>query len=920
MKSDMNKRQPKATDNRKTTTRKPSTASAKRSAAKPTVKKTKTVAVKPTKPPKTISKPTKSVTKAPQKARKETLVSLRGHVDDIVKRLKNADSLTRRSVKSLETAFGVLENEVKNHKTINHAALTRRVDQLASQLQRNIETTKSEIATDLKAALDNPTITGLQAAIGKSEMRLSQTEIAQSQALAKINRHIAELARVIDSRLKENTQKITTLQDHVTTVEAKNEQRVIAVEQATATAVRRLGDNVVSAAEQYQSKLDQQNALMREKIAEIGVQTSKDFNSFKTETSRRLETLEHGQQDQNHFMDQAITKLASRIDNLEYGLSDPAIPVPVPHMAPSEFTEPTPVAPVQEHIAEDPFQVADQGVPVSTQYIAETVAPQIQQPIHTPAEELNPYISLVPDLAQEPAYAPLEDAYSPQPISAPVATPVEPVQNYAETTYELGQPQEFQPQPAEPLMAQQHHYVDPAQANYAPQAQAGNAAYAYAEQEPAYDYAQTAAPNTDGPLEFVPAQEFAQDELPYADPGYGEQHQAQVATQGVSRPGHVESLAEKKSRMRGLKDGTALSNIPGLTPRNLKVAGLAIIIASAGYFGLRSFSGNSNPAPISVDKSISSDMGIMPVGSSIESLAPIGEYDDNQGGVIDPAIPDMASAPGGTQTLAQAAEGGDAIAQFQLGLYYLDAGRSNDGLKFIRASANQGQPAAQYRLGKLYEAGIGVKADPDMARQLTERAARAGNRIAMHDLGLYYADGLGGVDRNIETALSWFEKAAERGVVDSQYNLGVLFESSPEVPRDALTSFVWYSIAASQGDQVAASRRPILEKDLSAEQLDQAKRRLAQFKPTAIDDAANGIFRQINWTMPEGQKLAAAPELVRDVQFLLGQLGYNVGTPDGDAGPKTKAAVLAFEKANGMTETGIVSASLIDRLQAAAGV
>jgi len=140
------------------------------------------------------------------------------------------------------------------------------------------------------------------------------------------------------------------------------------------------------------------------------------------------------------------------------------------------------------------------------------------------------------------------------------------------------------------------------------------------------------------------------------------------------------------------------------------------------------------------------------------------------------------------------------------------------------------------------------------------------------------------------------------------------------VPRDALTSYVWYSIAATQGDQVAASRISILKADLSSDQLEQAERRIKQFKPADIDDAANGVFREVSWIMPTAQSLIPATDLVRDTQSLLGQLGYQVGTPDGDMGPKTRAAIAAFEKANGMPETGAVSASLVDRLEAAAGV
>jgi len=270
--------------------------------------------------------------------------------------------------------------------------------------------------------------------------------------------------------------------------------------------------------------------------------------------------------------------------------------------------------------------------------------------------------------------------------------------------------------------------------------------------------------------------------------------------------------------------------------------------------------------------------------------------------------------------LQEAADSGNAIAQFQLGISYLDSGQTKQGIAYVRKAANQKQPAAQYRLAKLYEQGIGVAADPAMARQLTEMAARSGNRIAMHDLGLYYADGRGDVAKNFTIALSWFEKAAERGVVDSQFNLGLLYGSTPEIPQDLVTAYVWFSIAVAQGDQVANGELAKLKEKMSPAEVKQAKARAAGFKPVAINEAANGIFREVPWAMPSANNFKPTSDLVRDAQSLLGQLGYDVGVPDGDMGPKTRAAVQAFERANGLPESGSVTGSLIDRLEAAAGV
>ena len=46
------------------------------------------------------------------------------------------------------------------------------------------------------------------------------------------------------------------------------------------------------------------------------------------------------------------------------------------------------------------------------------------------------------------------------------------------------------------------------------------------------------------------------------------------------------------------------------------------------------------------------------------------------------------------------------------------------------------------------------------------QAAAAGNGAAMHNLGVYYHEGLG-VERNLATAAQWFLKGAELGDADA---------------------------------------------------------------------------------------------------------------------------------------------------------
>lgn len=63
-------------------------------------------------------------------------------------------------------------------------------------------------------------------------------------------------------------------------------------------------------------------------------------------------------------------------------------------------------------------------------------------------------------------------------------------------------------------------------------------------------------------------------------------------------------------------------------------------------------------------------------------------------------------------------------------------------------------------------------------------------------------------------------------------------------------------------------------------------------------------------TLRQGMK----GEPVRALQSRLNQLGFNAGTADGDFGPKTTAAVKAFQKARGLAADGVVGPKTWDKL------
>jgi len=124
------------------------------------------------------------------------------------------------------------------------------------------------------------------------------------------------------------------------------------------------------------------------------------------------------------------------------------------------------------------------------------------------------------------------------------------------------------------------------------------------------------------------------------------------------------------------------------------------------------------------------------------------------------------------------------------------------------------------------------------ARQWTERAAGAGHVRAMHDLGVYFAQGEG-VTHDDAAAFRWFRQAAEFDVADSQYNLGVLYLQGRGVSADANEALFWFMLAARHGDAGAADHVAALEAELTPMQIEQGRARAAAFRARTPNPIAN---------------------------------------------------------------------------------
>ncbi len=163
----------------------------------------------------------------------------------------------------------------------------------------------------------------------------------------------------------------------------------------------------------------------------------------------------------------------------------------------------------------------------------------------------------------------------------------------------------------------------------------------------------------------------------------------------------------------------------------------------------------------------------------------------------------LAIAPGDAPLEASPADATEAQTLFAQATEQLDR---NDpaGVETLTRAANLGEPQAQLKLAGLYQTGEnGVTADAGESRLWARRAAEGGDARGMHAFGMYLFDGVGGA-RNRPEALDWLKKAADAGLVDSQYNVARIYENGDEgIAPNPTQAYRWYLIAARAGDPQA---------------------------------------------------------------------------------------------------------------------
>ena len=191
-----------------------------------------------------------------------------------------------------------------------------------------------------------------------------------------------------------------------------------------------------------------------------------------------------------------------------------------------------------------------------------------------------------------------------------------------------------------------------------------------------------------------------------------------------------------------------------------------------------------------------------------------------------------------TEYFRKGAELGSARSQFNLGKMLLAAKQVDEGLAWMKKAADQSLPEAALAYGSiLYFGDHGVTKNYDLAAPYFRIAVEAKLPDAQNFLGMMCELGLG-VPVDAAAAGQWFRKAAARGQVKAQANLGRNLGPLSDDRDTRIEALGWLTVAADQGEASAIKSLEESLPGLKDGDLEAAKIRADELRKMILSGAA----------------------------------------------------------------------------------
>jgi hypothetical protein len=116
-----------------------------------------------------------------------------------------------------------------------------------------------------------------------------------------------------------------------------------------------------------------------------------------------------------------------------------------------------------------------------------------------------------------------------------------------------------------------------------------------------------------------------------------------------------------------------------------------------------------------------------------------------------------------------------------------------------------------------------------------ERLAEEGDTDAQYQLAIMYYRGEG-VPQDYGKARMWYRRAADRGDADAQLNLGLMYAQGVGVAQNFVEAFKWFELAVAYGPREDIRSKAFLNRENAAsmmtkQQIERAERWARAWKP-----------------------------------------------------------------------------------------
>jgi hypothetical protein len=156
-----------------------------------------------------------------------------------------------------------------------------------------------------------------------------------------------------------------------------------------------------------------------------------------------------------------------------------------------------------------------------------------------------------------------------------------------------------------------------------------------------------------------------------------------------------------------------------------------------------------------------------------------------------------------TPEAASANHKDDLQVAFKKAHYFLYSEQNfHEAIHWYKVCFDTSSAVAGYYLGFLYQHGLGVKQDSNLAKHYYRLGAENGIADSAFNIAYMYLIGCG-IHRDVEAALKWFQVAAEQEHKDACFNLAYIYEHGFGVAQNSVTAQEWLELAMDYGDSEA---------------------------------------------------------------------------------------------------------------------